>query len=196
MAGDTNGVRPIGSGAIDAVGPPAPALADAAAFEVAFEQHFDPVFRYLRARAGRQLAEDLAGDTFARAYSLRARFDGEASQVRPWLFGIATNVLREYRRSERRRLRAYARSAPDQPVLLEVDDLAARLDAMARGRDLAGLLASLRPGDRDLLLLTAIGNLTTIEAAEALGIPAGTAASRLSRLRTRLQPLLEENERR
>jgi RNA polymerase sigma-70 factor (ECF subfamily) len=160
------------------------------AFVAIFDRHFESVHRYLHRRVGRDLADELAAETFVRAFSRRASFEPRSEGALPWLYGIATNLLRRHRRSEERRLRAYARSGRDDVVELDEDALADRLDAATRGDAIAAALAALRPDERDAICLVALAGLTHEQAAVALGIPPGTMASRLHRARSRLRPLL------
>src|SRR5262245_23456174 len=74
-----------------------------------FERHFQAVYVYAARRVGETLGEEIAAETFARAFAARAAFDGREDPL-PWLLGIASNLLRRHWRTERRRLRAYARS--------------------------------------------------------------------------------------
>ena len=90
-------------------------------FEAAFAAEFGPLYRFLRRRVGADGAEDLAAATFATAFANWERFDG-VRPVRPWLYGIAANLMRHHWRDERRMLRAYARTGVD-PVLSADDDV-------------------------------------------------------------------------
>jgi RNA polymerase sigma-70 factor, ECF subfamily len=76
---------------------------DREAFEAIIERYQGVVYGYLRARLLQATdAEDLTQEVFLRFYMARARFD-TASLVRPWLLGIARNLLREHVRTVRRR---------------------------------------------------------------------------------------------
>jgi DNA-directed RNA polymerase specialized sigma24 family protein len=86
-------------------------LKRASAFEAIFERHFTAVYRYLRLHAGTAAAEDLAAETFARAFSSRRSYDLSYDDARPWLLGIATDVLR-----------ADGRVAAPQPEIPEDDN--------------------------------------------------------------------------
>jgi RNA polymerase sigma-70 factor, ECF subfamily len=160
-----------------------------ASFEEVFAAEFRLLYRYLRRRVGEAAAEDLAEATFAAAFANWERLDPERP-VRPWLYGIAANLLRHQWRDERRMLRAYARSGVD-PVLADDDEAAARVDAGAQRRVLAAALAELRPGEREILLLHAWAELSDSEIAAALSLPLGTVKSRLHRTRERLRNRLD-----
>jgi RNA polymerase sigma-70 factor (ECF subfamily) len=158
-------------------------------FDEVFEAEFRPLHRYLRRRLGTEAAEDLAAETFTVAYRNWARLD-PARPVRPWLYGIAANLLRHHWRAERRMLRAYARTGVD-PVVEDLDAVVIRADAHALRRDLAQALASLRPADREILLLHAWAELSDSEIATALSLPVGTVKSRLHRTHERLRNQLD-----
>ena len=163
-----------------------------APFEHVFDAHFDAVHGYLRRRAG-DVAEDLAADTFARALAAYPTFDPAQGDVRPWLLGIATNVVHGHRRSEARRLRAYAREAGRSGVAAADHDAEARVDASEEARRAAVAIAGLSREDRDVLLLVAWADLSYEEVAAALAIPVGTVRSRLHRARAAVRSHLEES---
>ena len=146
-------------------------------FEAAFEAEFASLHRYLARRLGQE--------TFAVAFRSWDRLD-PGRPVRPWLYGIAANLVRHHWRKERRMLRAYARSGAD-PVFADEDAAAERADADARHRELATALAGLRRDEREILLLHAWAELTDAEIADALDVPVGTVKSRLSRTREKLR---------
>jgi RNA polymerase sigma factor (sigma-70 family) len=161
-------------------------------FAVVFDRHFASLHRYLRRRVGKDLADELAAEAFARAFAGRNRYDTTTHpDARPWLFGIASNLLRRHARTERRRLVAYARTGVD-PIssASEVEDAAGRLDAKAAGPRIAAALATLGAGQREVLLLFAWAELSYEEIGRALRVPVGTVRSRLSRARSRMRELL------
>jgi RNA polymerase sigma factor (sigma-70 family) len=161
-------------------------------FRLVFERHFDAVWRYLRHRCGTTAADDLASETFARAFAARLRYRShDTTSALPWLLGISANLVADGHRRELRRLRAYARSGLLETVTSGEDDLVARIAAQAEGRRLAAVLADLRAEDRETLLLSALGGLDHSEVARALGVAEGTVRSRLSRTRARLAPLFD-----
>jgi RNA polymerase sigma-70 factor (ECF subfamily) len=156
-------------------------------FNAVFESEFPALHRYLRRRVGNEV-DDLTAATFATAFANWERLDA-ARPVRPWLYGIAANLVRHHWRSERRMLRAYARTGID-PVVLDEDDALDGLEAQSRQRELAAALAQLRPRDREILLLHAWADLSDSEIATALSLPIGTVKSRLYRTRERLRKRL------
>jgi RNA polymerase sigma factor (sigma-70 family) len=155
-------------------------------FGLIFERHHADIHAYLRRRLGPEEADDLAAETFVRAFHARHRYDPERQSAKPWLFGIATNLLRRHWRRERRQLRAYARTGID-PVISASEEIENRLDASGAGPALASALASLPRGEREVLLLRAWAGLTDLEIAQAQGIRLGTVHSRLSRARRRMR---------
>jgi RNA polymerase sigma-70 factor, ECF subfamily len=151
------------------------------AFEAIFDRHFGAVHRYLHRRAGTELADELAAQTFALAFERRTTCRAEANAL-PWLYGIATNLLRRRRRAEERQLRAFARSGVDRWAAYEVD-----ADTRADGAALARALAAMRPRERDALLLYALADLSYAEIAQALDVPVGTVRTWLYRARAKAQ---------
>jgi RNA polymerase sigma-70 factor (ECF subfamily) len=158
-------------------------------FAEVFERHYETVRRYAQRRVGAQAGEDVASRTFESAFRARHRFDPAFRSARPWLLGIASNLVGKHLREERIRLRALASPDP-APSAAEGQDADDRLDAARLGPALAEALAQLAPGDRDVVLLIAWGELTYDEVAVALAIPLGTVRSRLHRARRRLRELV------
>jgi RNA polymerase sigma-70 factor (ECF subfamily) len=161
-----------------------------AGFATIFDRHFDAVHAYLQRRVGPDLADELSAQTFLVAFDKRGGYDPTQPDARPWLFGIATNLLHRHHRDEVRQFRAYARSAED-PVLDAFDGVEARLDASEMRRELVGALARVPAEELDALLLYAWAELSYPEIASALGVPTGTVRSRLSRARGRIRAALD-----
>jgi RNA polymerase sigma-70 factor (ECF subfamily) len=160
----------------------------AESFEELFELHFDAIYGYLARRVGPDLARDLASETFTRAFAGRGRYDPRHGGVRPWLFGIASNLLRRHYRDEERRLRALTRlgvretgSPPEEPRPAEEPRLAEALGALSAD-------------ERDVLLLFAWAGFGYAEIATVLDVPLGTVRSRLHRAREHVRTVLEREE--
>lgn len=163
-------------------------LRNPALFGDVFERHHDDVRRYLQRRSGIETGEELAAQTFEEAFRIRSRFDPAFSDARPWLMGIATNLLRHHYRAEAARLRALERAAAMASTVAE-DDAEARLDARVAADILARALQEMSRGERDIVLLYAWADLSYAEIAHALRLPIGTVRSRLHRSRRRLREL-------
>jgi RNA polymerase sigma-70 factor (ECF subfamily) len=166
-------------------------LEDPRRFALLFDRHAGVVFRFLVRRVGRDTADELLGETFRIGFERRATFDRERPSARPWLYGIATNLVAKHRRTEARRLRATAQLVAEGPAEVLADTVIAAADAKDLWPGVARAIAELPDGERDALLLYAWEELTYEEIALALGIPVGTVRSRLNRARSRLRELVE-----
>jgi RNA polymerase sigma factor (sigma-70 family) len=155
-------------------------------FTAVYDRYFRDIYLYVAGRLDVQVADDIAAEAFLVAFGQRARFDRDRGSLRPWLFGIATNLVARHRRKEARYYRALARMRSEPPAdSHEGRVLAAAVAERLRAR-LAMALTTLSPGERDVVLLVAISELSHLEVAEALGISCGTVGSRLSRARKKL----------
>jgi RNA polymerase sigma factor (sigma-70 family) len=159
-------------------------------FAVLFDRHAPHIHRYLARRAGRQVADDLVAETFLTAFAKRDRYDLGYSDARPWLYGIATNLVGQHRRDEVRQYRIMQGAVAEPEVPDHADRVAAGVTAQATRALLDAALAELSAGDRDVLLLIAWEQLTYQEVSRALAIPAGTVRSRLHRARTKVRQVL------
>jgi RNA polymerase sigma factor (sigma-70 family) len=174
------------------------ALDDPAVFGELFERHFDAVYRFCERRVGRAGAEDLAGETFRRAFEARGSYDFEQASALPWLYRIALNLVRDEARSRAAQDRAYAHLHALAAVNTS-DGVGGEALAALEARDelalVARLLVSLPEDDVEALFRHVWDDLSYSEVAVALGVPVGTVRSRLSRLRRRLAVLLAEANR-
>ncbi|ALG13444.1 RNA polymerase sigma factor [Kibdelosporangium phytohabitans] len=161
-----------------------------------FDRYADTLHRYLTRRVGGATADDLLSETFLIALRRRHSYDPARAAVRTWLYGIATNLVREHVRAELRTLSLAARAAGER-VIGDADHdgvVADRVDAQSAAKRLASAVAQLSPADRDVLLLISLAGLNTGEVAEALGIPVGTVRSRLHRVRKQLRTTVPGQE--
>ena len=164
---------------------------DREAFTGIFDRHYVAISDYLRRRLPESMADEMASETFAIAFRRRADFNRKASSARPWLFGIATNLVHSSRRAERRQWRAYARAHAEQ-VPDHADEAIERADAQRASAHLATALHALKREERDVLTLWSWAELTYAEIADALDLPIGTVRSRLSRARAHVLELMSE----
>ena len=165
----------------------ATSVATPQAFAEVFERHYVSIARYLAGRIDETRAEDLAAGTFEKAFEIRHRFEPSQGDVRAWLFGIASNLLRHERRHERRFLRAVARLSAEAPTS---DSSGEQLLGIVIAREqrpaLAAALLKLDPRDREVMCLAAWTDLTMDQIGCALQVPPGTVRSRLNRARRQM----------
>jgi RNA polymerase sigma factor (sigma-70 family) len=138
---------------------------DPARFAEIFDRHWLRIHRYCVSRAG-AAGEDVAAETFRVALDARRRFDCSRDDAGPWLFGIATNLLRSRLRADTRRTRALARLHQHDEADV-ADGALDRVEAQALGPHVAAALRQLSPIYRDALLLHVWGELSYEQVAEA-----------------------------
>jgi len=157
---------------------------------VIFDRHATEIHRYAARRLGDSIAEDVVAETFLVAFRRRGRYDPAYPNARPWLYGIATNMISRHRQAEVRLYRALARTGVDPVVASPADDVVARVSAAGERRALAAALARLSVADRNTLLLVAWGELSYGQAPSALRVPVCTVRSRLNRARRKVREAL------
>ena len=81
-------------------------------FAVLFDRHAPHIYRYLARCAGPQVADDLVAETFLAAFAKRDRYDLGHADARPWLYGIATNLVGQHHRDEARQYRIRQAARP------------------------------------------------------------------------------------
>jgi RNA polymerase sigma factor (sigma-70 family) len=162
---------------------------DSEAFGMLFERHARTIYNFCFRRVGNwATAEDLVSIVFLQAWRRLDKPLPKGKEL-PWLFGIATNVVRNRRRAERRHAAALKRVPQPSPDPSFADDSDQRVDdEELMGRAL-GLVARLPQREQEVFALCAWSELSYEDAAIALRIPVGTVRSRLSRARARLQEL-------
>jgi RNA polymerase sigma factor (sigma-70 family) len=159
-------------------------------FASLFDRHAPYIHRYLTRRVGRQAADDLVAETFLVAFGKRGAYDPGYRDARPWLYGIATNLVGRHRREETRQFRLSQAAGPDPVQNDYAERSVVNLTAQSIRAVLAGALSGLAEPDRDVLLLIAWEQLSYEEVARALGIPVGTVRSRLHRARKKVRAAL------
>jgi RNA polymerase sigma factor (sigma-70 family) len=165
------------------------AAGDSPAFEELYERHAKAIYNYLfRRLANWSEAEDLTAVVFLEAFRRRQDAVVVEGKLLPWLYGIATNSLRNRRRAMWRHRRLLARLEAQSRVEAE-PDAPARGEAAARMQAILVRVGKLPRAQQDVIALCVWSGLSYEEAALALGIPLGTVRSRLSRARATLMEL-------
>ena len=161
-------------------------------FGAIFDRHASALRRYLVRRLGPVESDDVLGEVFRIAFERRATYDISRPSARPWLYGIATNLVARHHRREARRLRAVARLAAERVGTEAVDDdVAQSLLAEGRWAMVAAALVELPAVERDAIVLHAWEGLGYEQIALATGVPIGTVRSRLHRARGRLHAAID-----
>lgn len=134
------------------------------AFETLYEAQSDGITRYIAARVGtRQLAEDLAAQTFLKALEAMRRGKG-GRNLTAWLFGIARHVVADYYRQHKLTLPLEAAAGVGEAIA-PGDIVERRL----RLEQVAAALNVLSPPRAEALALRIFGGLTTKETAQVMG---------------------------
>ncbi|MFE0776407.1 RNA polymerase sigma factor [Streptomyces sp. NPDC058861] len=165
---------------------------DPSALGEAYDEHARVLYHYaFRVCGDRAAAEDVVSAAFLEAWRCRGKVHADGGSLRPWLLGIATNIMRGAAREARRRDAALAR-LPERGVLPDfADDVLARMTDGEQVRAARVALGGLRRREREVFTLVVWAGLDYAAAGEALGVPVGTVRSRLSRARERLRKLAD-----
>jgi RNA polymerase sigma factor (sigma-70 family) len=162
---------------------------DDRAFASLYERHARKIYNYLfRRLADWSEAEDLTAVVFLEAFRRRGDAVVVEGKLLPWLYGIATNVLRNRRRAQWRHRHLLAQLAGERHDDAAWD-LHGRAEAAERMRSVLDRIGGLPRAPQDVIALCVWSGLTYEEAAAALGLPVGTIRSRLSRARASLGEL-------
>lgn len=143
---------------------------DAEAFAALYDRYVDRIFAYVHRRVGhRQVAEDLVGDVFLRAFRRLSTFEWQGVDLGAWITTIARNRVHDHFRSARFRLErttdevrepAPERASPDDPERIAI--------ARDLARSLAAALASLKDEHREVIELRFVHDLSVTETAAVM----------------------------
>ena len=163
---------------------------DAAAWEPLVLAHQEAVFRLSYLLLGDpDDAEDIAQETFLRAWKHLKRFDS-TRPLRPWLLSIASNLASNRRRSVGRYFAALTRAFRDEPTSVTIEEK--NLQHM-QANDLWKAVQTLNLPDQQIVYLRYFLDLTVIETAEVLQVAEGTVKSRLSRALEKLRTIIQQD---
>jgi RNA polymerase sigma-70 factor, ECF subfamily len=163
--------------------------ADRLALEAVIQEHQGAVYGYLRSRLSQPAdAEDLTQEVFMRWYLNRARYD-VVQKVRPWLIGIARNVLLEYLKKVRHRKEvAWTELCLQLEQLIDFkDDDSRYVEVLPH---LPGCLEELGTSARQALSLHYQDKLSLIQIGEKLRRSAGAVKLLMFRARQALKQCL------
>lgn len=155
------------------------------------ERHHDTAFRFsYRMLGSRADAQDVAQEVCIRLVERIASFRGE-SRFSTWLYQLVLNACRDHRRRQGR-LREMQQGYAD----VQAADAADWADSESRLRWLYLALDRLKPDLKETALLILAEEVTQQEAAEVLGISAGTVAWRMSEVNKRLRAMADDEDER
>lgn len=164
---------------------------DAAAWEPLVLAHQEAVFRLAYLLLGDpDDAEDVAQETFLRAWNYLRRFD-PTRPLRPWLLSIASNLTSNRRRSAGRYISALMRAFRNEPV--HSTSIEEKSTQQMEASDLWKAVQNLSMSDQQVIYLRYFLELSVAETAQALNIPEGTVKSRLSRALERLRGIIQQD---
>jgi RNA polymerase sigma factor (sigma-70 family) len=149
------------------------------------QEELDAVYRYLVYLTGdRSAAEDLAAETFEKAFRTWRRFDPRRGSPRTWLCKIARSVAIDWFRAESRRRKREERYSQDEPLVEELGD--------GLPGPLEEALRELSPAEREVVALRVLLELDGPSAARVLGISQTACSTRLSRALRRLEERMDD----
>jgi RNA polymerase sigma-70 factor, ECF subfamily len=173
------------------VAPAALAREAPADFERLYAEHFDFVWRTLR-RLGVWPAglDDAVQDVFIVMLRRQADFRGQSS-YRTWLFGIASNVAREYRRKHQRAGEVAPLSDAQRATGPSPLEQASNSEAL---RIIDRFLATIDEDKRDVFILAELEQMSAPEIASALSIKLNTVYSRLRAARQAFTAMIHKHD--
>ncbi|WP_102157509.1 RNA polymerase sigma factor [Zhihengliuella halotolerans] len=159
---------------------------DGDAYGLLFDRHHRRIFRHALRFVASDQAEDVVAMTFLETWRRQNDVPDDDGRFLPWLIVTASNVARNYTRTERRYRRFLARLPPTPQEPDPALDVAHHVDSHQTSRELSTAFKQLPRKDQAVLTLCVLEELSAVEAGLALGIPVGTVKSRLSRAKRRL----------
>jgi len=153
-----------------------------------FRDHVDTVYRYCWLCLGDLEADDATSEVFAVAWEKGGPIPPAAR--RAWLLAVARKLVANRLRSRRNHWALISRHGLETTRL--ASDPAVTVTAVL---ELRSALATLRPADREVLALAAMGGMSQVELGQALACSPKAAGVRLSRARARLSQALEQQQR-
>ena len=163
---------------------------DTAAWEPLVLAHQEAVFRLSYLLLGDpDDAEDIAQETFLRAWKYLKRFDS-TRPLRPWLLSIASNLASNRRRSAGRYFAALTRAFRDEPISVTIEEKSSQ---HMQANDLWKAVQTLSISDQQIVYLRYFLDLSVAETAEVLQVAEGTVKSRLSRALEKLRTIIKQD---
>lgn len=155
---------------------------DKSAFSALFTRWQTPIWGYLVRRSGdAEGSAELFQDVFLRVWRSAHTWQSD-QKFRPWVYRVATNVLRDHHRANRRTIETVEIDTERAPAVGHLE--------VVSGLDLERAMARLPESLREAFLLGAVHGLDHNEVAAALDITPANARARISRARASLREIL------
>jgi RNA polymerase sigma factor (sigma-70 family) len=162
-------------------------------FAEIFDRHYVALFAFCARRVGFASADDVVNEAFCVAFDRRRSYaTQERPNARPWLMGIAINVMRHEFRRRLREARAFDRLTTEESLPDHDSSVVDGFEAFDRMHRVRATLASLPDKELEALLLSVLERQTYEQIAEVMQTPVGTVRSRIHRARKHLSDLLGE----
>ena len=159
-------------------------------FSAIFDRHYPSIFAFCARRVGPAQAEDVVNEAFCRAFDRRRRYDTKARpNARPWLMGIAINVMRHEFRRQLREAKALGRISVNDHNPDHDASVVDRFDTESQLQRVQAALAKLPDHELEPLLLSVLELQTYEQIADVMQVPIGTVRSRIHRARKHVSEL-------
>jgi RNA polymerase sigma-70 factor, ECF subfamily len=147
---------------------------DEHAFAAIYDRYIDQIYGYVRRRVGnREVAEDLTGDVFLRAYRRLDRFTWQGVDLGAWLTTIARNRVNDHFKSAKFRLERTTDEVSEPDPSPTADDPERVAVSRDLARKLGRALEDLKDEHREVIELRFIHDLSVAETAAVLGRSVG-----------------------
>jgi RNA polymerase sigma-70 factor, ECF subfamily len=134
-----------------------------------YDEYFPRVYNYARYRCGEaDTADDLAAQTFERAFARLEQYDPQRGSLGAWLFGIARNLVNDHLRAAKQSTCLSLESFDEQPAPSATPE--ERLIQVEAQSELLAALTCLNERERDLISLRFAAGLTNRRIAELTGL--------------------------
>lgn len=147
---------------------------DEHAFADLYDRYIDQIYGYVRRRVGnREIAEDLTGDVFLRAWRRFDRFEWQGVDLGAWLTTIARNRVNDHFKSARFRLERSTDEIGDRDAAPRIDLPEKVAEARELARSLAEALDQLKGEHREVIELRFVHDMSVGETAAVMGRTVG-----------------------
>lgn len=166
-------------------------------FEKVYDFYYEMILKYLAKRTlSTEIAYDLSADTFIKAFESFGKFKWTGVSIKVWLYRIAINSLKNYRRSPNVGPLTEAMEG-HEALVADVREELKEMDKALFGDDelakLSDAIGTLKPSQQDVLTLYYFDEMSQSDIAEAIGKSVSSVKSLMHRATTQLRQILAPN---